>query len=82
MKKRLLFLAGSICFALMFGFSVLAQLPPGTYPGEDCTLQVFTDGSMMETCDDGRVTVWSRHTPIGGCAGAFTDCEGGTVIPE
>ena len=72
MKKMIFSLMAIACISI----GALAQLPPGNYTGEDCSLTVFSDGSMVEVCDDGTGTVYSKSTPIGGCAGAFLDCEG------
>ena len=77
MKNKIFILAsllGMVFFAIL---TVNAQkIPPGQYEGDDCTLTVFGDGSMLEMCDNGTGTIYSKSTPIGGCAEAYDGCKG------
>jgi hypothetical protein len=73
MKRKLYVLGVLIIFGLTTGASMFARQ---VIDGDDCSLTIFSDGSMMEICDDGTGSVYSQHTPIGGCAGAFVNCTG------
>lgn len=77
MKKRIFsLLGGALMLVAVFAVSSDANaqiLPPPD--GGPCAFTYENDGGETLWCEDGTYIIYSRSTPIGGCAGAYLDCR-------